>query len=93
MSNLCIVTSSAWRSLPPDEPGVADGTLALRCTQASARSQHGARVTPVLAHQGGWDEALIFAVPVVLYLVVRFLGRGGADEEPQEDIDDVSEPR
>jgi hypothetical protein len=46
----------------------------------------------MLAHQGGWDEALIFAVPIVLYLVVRFLGRG-ADEEAQEDVDDVSEPR
>jgi hypothetical protein len=39
-------------------------------------------IKPTLAHQGGWDEALmIFGIPLVLFVVMRWLaGRRKPDE-------------
>lgn len=44
-------------------------------------------VRPILAHQGGWDEALlIFGVPVVLFFVMRVLaGRRRPDGRDKAD--------
>ncbi len=44
-------------------------------------------VWPILAHQGGWDEALlIFGLPVVLFVLMRWLagrkGKGDDEESP-----------
>ncbi len=42
-------------------------------------------MTSVLAHQGGWDEILMFVVPIVLaYFVIRRLERRGKAEEPDQ---------
>ncbi len=40
-------------------------------------------VRPILAHQGGWDEALlIFGLPVVLFVIMRVLaGRRKSEED------------
>ncbi len=41
--------------------------------------------TPLVAHQGGWDELLIIAVPLALYGLVRLWERyrGPEDDEPE----------
>lgn len=45
----------------------------------------------VLAHQGGWDEILMFAVPVLLAVwAVRRIERRGRDAEP--DPETTSDP-
>ena len=46
----------------------------------------------VLAHQGGWDEALLVAVPLGLFAVLLFVANRKAqanldDEEADEDLD------
>lgn len=42
-----------------------------------------------LAHQGGWDEILIFGLPVLLYAAVRLWERyRGEDEDGRPDADD-----
>ena len=38
---------------------------------------HGA----VLAHQGGWDEALFVAVPMVLFVVLLWIAKRRAEAE------------
>ena len=45
-------------------------------------------ITPILAHQYGWDEALLFVVPIVIaVVVVRRLDKRskGNDDVPPED--------
>ena len=49
-----------------------------------------ALVAPLLLHQGGWDEVLlIFGLPVVLFVILRWLGlrraRNEDGEGPPED--------
>jgi hypothetical protein len=43
-------------------------------------------VWPVLAHQGGWDEMLmIFGLPVVAFVVMRWLaGRRRSESDNEE---------
>lgn len=44
---------------------------------------------PIFAHQYGWDEALLFVVPIVIaVIVVRRLdkkSRGNEDDPPEAD--------
>lgn len=46
-------------------------------------------IYPILAHQYGWDEALLFVVPIAIaVLVVRRLdkrSRSGEESEPDKD--------
>ena len=38
-------------------------------------------MVPPIAHQGGWDEALLFVVPIAIaYLVIKVLERHGRRE-------------
>lgn len=53
-----------------------------------------ALLSGVLAHQGGWDEALMVAAPVVLFVVLlRVANARAADhddpERPELDVDDL----
>lgn len=45
--------------------------------------------TRLIAHQGGWDEILMFLIPIGLaFLVIRGLerkGRAAAGTDPQDD--------
>jgi hypothetical protein len=36
---------------------------------------------PVLAHQGGWDEILFVALPLLVLFVIRWLSRRGEEED------------
>ena len=49
---------------------------------------------PILAHQGGWDEALLFAVPIVIALLaVRWAERRAKRRKGSaEDHDDSAPP-
>lgn len=38
-----------------------------------------------IAHQGGWDEALIFVVPVLLYAAIRLWDRRRGDDDVAEE--------
>ena len=40
----------------------------------------------LLAHQGGWDEALVFAVPILVYLGIRFWERRTGRSESREEV-------
>ncbi len=42
---------------------------------------------PSVAHQGGWDEALmIFGIPILLFTVMRLLaGRGKREDDERPD--------
>ena len=43
-------------------------------------------VLPVLAHQGGWDEALmIFGIPLVLFVLMRWLAARRRPEDEAKD--------
>jgi len=47
----------------------------------------------LLAHQGGWDEVLMFVIPVALaVLLVRRLERRGKVGAPQDETEDQDEP-
>lgn len=42
----------------------------------------------VVAHQGGWDEVLLFAIPVAVALIaVRFVERRARRKEDPADLD------
>jgi hypothetical protein len=42
-----------------------------------------------IAHQGGWDEILMFLIPIALaFLLVRRLERRGKADRDDEDQDD-----
>lgn len=44
------------------------------------------RLVPFVGHQGGWDEVLMFAIPIVLAIVViRLIDRRSRREEEDED--------
>jgi hypothetical protein len=46
-------------------------------------------MTWLLAHEGGWDEVLLFLVPIVLaFLVVRLLERRSRTAKELRDQDD-----
>lgn len=46
----------------------------------------GPEVSLVLAHAGGWDEALVlFGGPLIVFLVLRYMGRSGADAGASEE--------
>ncbi|MGB5433961.1 MAG: hypothetical protein WBO21_13195 [Acidimicrobiia bacterium] len=44
---------------------------------------------PIVAHQYGWDEALLFVVPIVIAVVVvkRLDKRSRSDEKPPSEED------
>ncbi|MEZ5178545.1 MAG: hypothetical protein R2746_09765 [Acidimicrobiales bacterium] len=42
----------------------------------------------VLAHQGGWDEALMVALPIGLFVVLLRVASARADRREQADRDD-----
>lgn len=37
----------------------------------------------LLAHQGGWDEALVLVAPVVLFAVIRLLEKRRRPADPE----------
>jgi len=39
----------------------------------------------VLAHQGGWDEALFVAVPMLLFVVLLWIAKRRAEAEAGEE--------
>lgn len=47
---------------------------------------------PVFAHQGGWDEMLIVAIPLVLFALLLYLANRKAahldDDEDENDLRD-----
>ena len=43
-------------------------------------------VVPI-AHQGGWDEILVFALPVLIYAAVRLWERHRGDDPEAPDDD------
>lgn len=46
-------------------------------------------MTSLVAHQGGWDEVLMFVIPIVLaFLLVRRLERRGRSEVDSEAQDE-----
>lgn len=45
--------------------------------------------TPLVAHQGGWDELLIVAIPLALYAAVRLWERVRGQAE--DDVDDTQD--
>jgi hypothetical protein len=42
----------------------------------------------VLAHQGGWDEALFVAVPLVIFFVLLRVAKRRAEEESRAERDE-----
>jgi len=46
-------------------------------------------IDPILAHQYGWDEVLLFVVPIVIAVVVvrRLEKRSKGDEKPPSEED------
>jgi hypothetical protein len=46
----------------------------------------------VLAHQGGWDEILLIAVPGVLFFFFRWLASKRPDPEAEPDVDGLPGP-
>ena len=61
-------------------------------TFAKHGSQYPRLMLPLLAHQGGWDEILMFVAPIALaFFVIRALERRGTasgdGEEPTRDKD------
>jgi hypothetical protein len=46
-------------------------------------------MAPLLAHQGGWDEILLFVAPIVLaFFVIRGLERRGKAARERRDQED-----
>lgn len=45
----------------------------------------------LLAHEGGWDEGAILLGPVLVYLVIRHMGRGEPPTDAGEREDDAGE--
>ena len=45
---------------------------------------------PVLAHQGGWDEALFVAIPLALFAALLYMAnrRAGQQLDDEEDEDE-----
>lgn len=44
------------------------------------------RLVPIVGHQGGWDEVLMFAIPIVLAIVaIRLIDRRSRRREEDED--------
>lgn len=41
-------------------------------------------IAPVLAHQGGWDEMLMLASPILVFLAVRWVARRRERREERE---------
>lgn len=41
----------------------------------------------VLAHQGGWDEALFVVVPLAIFAVLLFVAKRRAEAERRDDRD------
>ncbi len=56
-----------------------------------------ANMTWLIAHEGGWDEVLLFLVPIVLaFLIVRLLerrSRAAKDLRDQDDSESQNTPR
>lgn len=46
----------------------------------------------VLGHQGGWDEALFIAVPLILFAVLLVIARRRLDDVQASDSDDTDTP-
>jgi len=45
-------------------------------------------VFPVLAHQGGWDEALFVIVPLLVFWFLLRAAKRRAEAEQQAELDD-----
>ena len=43
----------------------------------------------VLAHQGGWDEALFVAVPMLIFVVLLWIAKRRAEAEAGEEQADL----
>ena len=43
----------------------------------------------MLAHQGGWDEALFVAVPMVLFVVLLWIAKRRAEAEAADEQPDL----
>ena len=48
-------------------------------------------MTAVLAHQGGWDEALFVAVPLVVFAVLLLVAKRRAEREAAARDDDTAD--
>lgn len=46
----------------------------------------------VLAHQGGWDEAILVALPLVVLVALLRMARRRALEEAERDEDGAGDP-
>lgn len=53
---------------------------------------HGGDTVVALAHQGGWDEAIFVAVPMVILAVLLWLARRRAESEAGS-VDTAAAPR
>ena len=55
----------------------------------SHHRRHLVPIDPILAHQYGWDEALLFVVPIVIAVVVvrRLDKRARREEKPPSEED------
>ncbi len=40
---------------------------------------------PFVAHQGGWDEALILGLPLLIYLYLRMRDRRAGGDAPSDE--------
>ena len=47
-------------------------------------------MTVVLAHQGGWDEALFVAVPMAVFASLLWVAKRRAEAEAAADSDDTA---
>ena len=42
----------------------------------------------LLAHQGGWDEALFVAVPMIVFVILLWVAKRRAEAEAGKDVVD-----
>jgi hypothetical protein len=67
-------------------PTAPDCGFALRCAKLPFTSPGGPLIstTPLFAHQYGWDEALLFVIPITIAVIVvrRLDKRSKPDDEP-----------
>jgi hypothetical protein len=50
-------------------------------------------VVALLAHQGGWDEALFVAVPIAVFAGLLYVAKRRVDAENAEEADAAEERR
>jgi hypothetical protein len=72
-----------------------DCTIHRRCAKLPSESPGGPldEIVPVFAHQYGWDEALLFVVPIAIaVIVVRRLDKRSKSDDESPPSDSPSEP-